>query len=171
MFGTFRFILASFVLISHVYAGSAFNIGEAAVVNFFVISGYVMTVLIRTHYPSLGKPTIYFYWDRFLRIFPQYLFYIGLTQVCLLLFQFEFFWGFFKGEPSLELFLLNALIVPVNYFFYMPELMSYLLIPAAWSLGLEEQFYWCFPALVLKPWVGRIATLASAVVFVSANCD
>lgn len=168
MFGAFRFLLAATVLIGHVFVDCPFHMGEAAVTDFFIISGYVMTCLIRDNYGAFGRPTLYFYADRFLRIFPQYIFYIAITQIGLLCFPFLFFSGFFKGTPSLSIFFANSLIVPVNYFFYFPALASYLLIPAAWSLGLEEQFYWIFPALVFKPWIGRITTALSVATFLTA---
>jgi peptidoglycan/LPS O-acetylase OafA/YrhL len=171
MFGTFRYILAALVLIGHVFAYRPVNVGVAAVVNFFVVSGYVMTLLIRNNYPRLGKPMLYFYADRFLRIFPQYLLYVLITQICLFFIPFVFFNLFFRGEFSLEFFLLNVLIVPVNYFFISPAFYTRLLIPPAWSLGLEEQFYWLFPPLVFKPWIGRALTLLSAIIFGAAVGD
>jgi peptidoglycan/LPS O-acetylase OafA/YrhL len=171
MFGTFRYILAALVLMGHVFAYRPVNVGVAAVVNFFVVSGYVMTLLIRNNYPRLGKPTLYFYADRFLRIFPQYLLYVLITQICLLYIPFAFFSLFFRGEFSPGFFLLNVLIVPVNYFFVSPAFYTRLLVPPAWSLGLEEQFYWLFPPLVFKPWIGRALTLLSAIVFATAVGD
>lgn len=165
MFGTFRYILAALVLIGHVFLDRPINVGVSAVVNFFVVSGFVMTLLIRNSYPRLGRETFYFYGDRFLRIFPQYILYISITQICLLFFSFPFFQIFFSGTPSLKFFILNALIVPVNYFFVSPEFYTRLLIAPAWSLGLEEQFYWLFPFLVFKPWAGRVLTLMSVIIF------
>ena len=166
MFGVFRYILAVLVLVSHVYTPVVFNYGVSAVICFFMISGYVMTQLIHANYSRLGKPTLYFYLDRFLRIFPQYFLFMMATQMALWIWPFQY--AFFKGPGSIDLFLMNLLIFPTNYFLLYPPLASYLLIPAAWSLGLEEQFYWVFPFLVLKKWLGRILTVASFSFYVAA---
>lgn len=78
--GTLRFFLALLVLYSH--AGGRIqqlNPGVTAVVVFYIISGYVMTALMRRYYcPSPAGPTLpstaHFYLDRLLRLYPQYLF-------------------------------------------------------------------------------------------------
>lgn len=168
MFGTFRFILALLVLFSHIFLEYGdFNYGCVAVVCFFMISGYVMTVLIRTQYGRLGKSVLYFYADRLLRIYPQYFLFLVLTQIA------DLFWYLnmpeLKTEPTLWKFILNALIVPVNYFMFLTDSIArYQLIPAAWSLGLEEQFYWIFPFLILILWLGRTATFLSCLIFALA---
>src|SRR6185312_12469878 len=167
MFGTFRVILAILVLLSHIFVGNRFNCGTAAVVCFFIISGYVMTILIRNSYGKIGKSTWYFYADRFLRIYPQYFLFMLLTQIADLNWYFNS--GFLHTSPTPWKFFLNALIVPVNYFMLLTDSISqYLLIPAAWSLGLEEQFYWAFPFLLLIPWLGRLSTFLSFVTFLTA---
>jgi peptidoglycan/LPS O-acetylase OafA/YrhL len=163
MFGTFRVILAILVVLQHLARNPHFDFGDAAVLNFFMISGYVMAVMIRNNYGKIGKSTLYFYADRFLRIYPQFFFFLVLAQIG------DLFWAFqapyLSGQPSVGKFLLNALVVPLNYHFVFPMLSHYQLILPAWSLGLEEQFYWIFPFLVLIPLVERISAITSFIIF------
>lgn len=79
MFGTLRLILAVMVAISHVdIRAYGRNPGVVAVVCFFMISGFVMTGVIRSYYQD--NKTM-FYLDRLMRIYPQYLFFLGLTII------------------------------------------------------------------------------------------
>ena len=110
---------------AHIYVWDAHFVGVGAVANFFIISGYVMAGIMRANYSHLGKPTLFFYLDRALRIFPQYLFYLLATQACLLCFDFRFMDWFYTGTPSSFLFLMNALIVPMNYFEFFPVIVLF----------------------------------------------
>src|SRR6185312_2997152 len=167
MFGTFRVILAILVLLSHIFVNAQFNYGVSAVIGFLMISGYVMAVMIRQNYGKIGKSTLYFYADRFLRIYPQYFLFIVLTQIADLNWHFNAY--FLHTTPTPWKFFLNALIVPANYYMLLNHSISqYLLIPAAWSLGLEEQFYWIFPFLILIPWLGRATTIVSFTTYLIA---
>ena len=66
MFGTYRLILAPFVLISHLNLLESYaHLGRFAVVNFYIVSGFVMSALVsRTDWRA-------FYRERFFRIAPQ----------------------------------------------------------------------------------------------------
>ena len=124
-----------------------------------MLSGYVMTILIHQSYGQFGKSTIFFYADRALRIYPQYLLFLVIAQAADLYWNFNF--QMLSDDPSPWAFFLNSLIVPVNYPMYIPTLANYTLIPSAWSLALEEQFYWIFPMLVLIAWTGRVAVVVA----------
>lgn len=163
MLGLYRTILALLVLYSHVYIPKTNNIGLCAVVEFFMISGFVMTQLIHRCYGRLGRPTLYFYLDRFLRIYPQYFLFLCMMQISILVFRFQF--GPFTGTPSFLGFGLNALIIPLNYTSYFQILQNYFLIPAAWSLALEEQYYLVFPFIVLNKRLGHLVAILSFALF------
>ena len=68
--GSFRFILANVVIISHF---SMFGIGTAAVELFFVLSGYWVYRLFDTRYMRAHSPASVFISSRFLRIAPMFL--------------------------------------------------------------------------------------------------
>ena len=162
--GTYRFILAAFVMYSHAF-GTIFGInpGVAAVISFFVISGYVMSILIERTYPSLADIPG-FYLDRAMRLFPQYLFYLTITLLLVSIMGLSD--PFFSDRQPLHI-LANFLILPIGY--YMFGLDHALYIPPAWSLGLETTFYLVFPFFCLLPNVGKsIAVVGSLMVFAAA---
>jgi len=160
--GIYRLALAICVLLYH--AGVFFwgqNQGVVAVISFFLLSGFVMTALIRRNYLSPEKIPA-FYLDRALRLFPQYLLYLVLTLLLVAIAP--------PVDPSLQGLtpfkaFLNALMLPLAG--YMLGLSDALLIPQAWSLGLESTFYLIIPWLLVYRFE-RIAFVCSVCVFVVA---
>lgn len=164
MLGTFRLVLALLVALSHAgVAIAGFNPGVVAVVCFYLISGYVMTGLLHDHYPDVQRMPR-FYLDRALRIFPQYLVVAGLTLL----------WfsatgkhtAFLEHAPDGSDLLSNLVVVPLNYFMFNGS-DRFTLIPPAWSLGAEIQFYLLIPVLLLLRW-RMAAFLIGVAVFAAA---
>lgn len=142
--GTYRLILSLLVLMSHASViWKGYNQGVAAVISFFFLSGYVMTGLIEKHYnkPSNIK---FFYLDRMMRLFPQYLFYCTFA---IFLVSFTPVMNPFYTVTGLQPLLLNFLMLPTGYYMYGLE--KSLLLPQAWSLGLELSFYLLLPFLLI----------------------
>ncbi|AXI84019.1 acyltransferase [Xylella taiwanensis] len=157
--GTYRLLLAICVLLSHV--GIQFfghNQGVSAVISFFLLSGFVMTALIRRNYDSKGKIKK-FYLDRVLRLFPQFIFYLVATLIFVAITNYK---DPFLEELSALKIVMNALMLPLSL--YMLGLEKSLLIPPTWSLGLELTFYISIPFLLLYR-VERYAFLLSLCVF------
>lgn len=157
MLGTFRLILALLVALSHAnVAVFGLNPGVVAVVCFYLISGYVMTGLLRSHYPD-ARRVPHFYLDRALRIFPQY---FAIAAVTLLWFVVA---GrttlFLQHAPEWHDLLANVIVVPLNYFMFNGA-DHFTLIPPAWSLGAEIQFYLLIPFILL--WRTRALAFALA---------
>jgi peptidoglycan/LPS O-acetylase OafA/YrhL len=187
MLGTLRVFLAAMVALSHtliflpesnkqisqwIGLGDKFDfahfLGACSVSGFFIISGFVMTQIIYRHYGKLGRPTLYFYLDRFLRIFPQFLFFLALT----LIFDLGFHLGnaYLRGAGGWSNFLMSAALVPLNYAEYIPAIVNHQLMPQAWSLALEEQYYWLFPLLILDPYIAAgIAIISYGIFFFASN--
>lgn len=164
MLGSLRLLLALLVALSHagvrVYG---FNPGVTAVVVFYLISGYVMTGLLRTHY-SEWREIPAFYLDRALRLYPQYLFIAGLTLGWMAATDART--AFLRHPPSIPDIVNNLAVIPLNLFMF-NDSDQFTLIPPAWSLGAEMQFYLLVPILLLTRMRGAVL-LGSFVVFMLA---
>lgn len=151
--GAYRFLLASFVIASHYFSESlSLNPGPYAVYSFMVISGFVMTQLISKYY-SNTEQVWGFYLDRALRILPQFVLYLVLTYAFVISIS-----GGYQPLPgvsfegcSLQMLGLNVLTL-FNFLIGIP-VGDCLLLPQAWSLGLETAFYVIIPLLITN--VGR----------------
>lgn len=165
MLGTYRLLLAILVALSHANVRIAgLNPGVIAVVCFYLISGYVMTGLLRSHFSTKSKIPA-FYVDRVMRLFPQYLTIAAITLS----------WFYFSGEhtaflqrsPTLSDILANLSVVPLNYYMFNGS-DQFTLLPPAWSLGAEIQFYLLMPFLLW--WRTRLpAFLIALAVFFAAT--
>lgn len=161
MFGTYRLVLAILVVVSHLHVTFAgINPGVAAVVQFFIVSGFVMTALIGRHYSGIGRRTLWFWADRALRIFPQYLFFLALTGL------WAWSWPqYLRGEPTVAVIVAHVVVFPLNLYPFWDDLQRAFLLPQASSLALEEQFYLLFPFLLARRTLGIAVLAVSFVVF------
>jgi peptidoglycan/LPS O-acetylase OafA/YrhL len=163
--GIYRLFLAILVAISH--AGISFygyNPGVVAVISFYILSGYVMSMLIGKYYmrPS-AIPT--FYLDRAARLFPQFVFYMILASILIYFLKFD---SPFINKLTIDKWLLNFLILPQGFYMYWAD--GSLVIPQTWSLGLEMTFYLVIPWILIFFSKRMIYTLAfsSFLIFLAA---
>ena len=169
MFGYIRFILAYFVLLSHVGIGLAGkNIGVFAVVIFYILAGLVTSKVFIKIAPQNAQIS-YFIKDRFLRIYPAFFFAFALTIL--------FFCATSYLQPHFNAknLLLNVLIAPLNYFFWLdvsvidaPVGLNFI-IPPAWSLGAELQAYALLVLAIKFRRLGYALALGSLGVYLAAN--
>jgi peptidoglycan/LPS O-acetylase OafA/YrhL len=165
MLGSLRLILAIAVAASHANFRIAGLVpGVIAVVGFYLISGYVMAGLIRRHYSQPTAAPV-FYLDRALRLLPQYLIYLSLALTWHLYTQTENY--HLSHPPTATDIINNLLIVPLNYFMWNGA-DHYALIPPAWSLGAEIQFYLIAPFLLTWPKRLLVVGLLSLGVYLAA---
>jgi peptidoglycan/LPS O-acetylase OafA/YrhL len=121
--------------------------GSLGVQVFFVISGFLITLLLLKELNATGTISLgRFYFRRALRIFPPFYAYLGVSLALTLA-------GVFAGD-------LKAFIVAATY------TTNYLgggsvLVEHTWSLSLEEQFYLLWPAALL--WLGPRKSIKLAI--------
>ena len=168
MLGTYRLCLALLVALSHVGVSVAgLNPGVIAVVGFYMASGYVMTAALRSHYRHT-RAVPYFYGDRVLRLFPHYLALACATFAWLALAGAQTEYA--SERPGVGNLIQNLLIVPLNYYMFNGA-DRYTLVPPAWSLGAELQFYLVIPILLLcaGPKARGLALAASFAIYLIAS--
>jgi len=145
--GSYRLLLAILVALSHM--GITFfgrNPGAIAVISFFLLSGYVMTGLIRRYYLQPRLVPL-FYVDRLARLYPQFFFYVSLGLLLAFLYPPDIY---YLSDITVSKITLNYLLLPLG--FYMLGLEHCQVIPPAWTLGLEVCFYLVIPFILIYDW-------------------
>ncbi|MBR7961262.1 acyltransferase [Burkholderia vietnamiensis] len=161
--GTFRLLLALLVVASHTgVTVNGHNPGVFAVVSFFLMSGYVTTALVEKYYASVQRLPM-FALDRAMRLFPQFLLYLGIGITFVSVFQIKD-WN--VSDLNAWSILLNAIMLPTGYYMYL--LPHAIVLPPSWSLGLEFTFYAAIPFLIIYRLRG-VACAASFAFFVYAT--
>lgn len=143
--------------------------GFVGVDIFFVISGFLISRII---FDSLDDGTFRlkdFYGRRIRRIFPSL---IVMLAGCLVIGWFSLFADEFRlfGKHVFagSAFFSNFAFLREATDYFGPTADEKLLLHL-WSLGIEEQFYICWPLLVLLTWKHRNATLALLIVGVALS--
>lgn len=156
--GTFRFVLALLVTLSH-FPGSymRLNFGVAAVLGFYFISGWLMAMSYRRFQTKTETPTKAFFIDRFIKLWPSY---ILVFTVSIVFFQVTGIFDFDWRRAILEIFILpNALTKMIPWHYH-----ALTIVPPSWSLGVEAWFYLTVPILALLTYKTKIR-LAYVMVF------
>lgn len=138
MLGTYRYLLALLVTMSHLWSSLAGWSGVSAVYGFFLISGYLMTSILNHSYGFDRTGMARYAANRFLRIFPSYWAVLIFSAVVVYAIPRDAFLTNFKLSMPQELvdhwlpniFILGLLDGPLK-----------VLVPPAWSLDIELVFY------------------------------
>ncbi|GAB6903952.1 acyltransferase family protein [Kineosporia succinea] len=133
------------VVVSHVSSYHAELLGPAGVAIFFVLSGFLITSLLLAERDRFGKISwTDFYARRALRLFPALLLLVVLTPLVL----------WVAKDPRLHS-ILPGLLSTVFYVQDFESATGHVSVLAhAWSLSVEEQFYFVWP-LLLSLIIGR----------------
>ncbi len=140
MFGVLRTTLALMVMVYHLFIGWG-PLGPYAVFGFYIISGYLMTLIMHEHYGYTWIGRFSFAGNRFLRLYPQYW---AATLVSILLIVglgAEVTTSFHKSifiPVSLESILQNIFMAFTAWF---PNSINPRLVPPTWALTVEMFFY------------------------------
>jgi peptidoglycan/LPS O-acetylase OafA/YrhL len=157
--GTFRFVLALLVALSHTPgAYMKGNYGASSVLAFYFLSGWLMAMSFQRFKAKKETPVSTFYLDRFMKLWPSY---AMVFLVSLVFFQITGVFQFDWRRVPLELLLIpNAFtkMIPWN------EAHALNIVPPSWSLGVEACFYVTVPFLATLSY--RIKIIAAyAMVF------
>ncbi|MGC6173821.1 acyltransferase family protein [Lacrimispora sp. 38-1] len=170
--GIYRFILSIVVILFH-FGNFSQPSGYSAVFGFYILSGYLITLVIDKTYYMKGIKS--FYINRFLKLYPLYILYLILTYVLVMLhggcglaldlnnssdlfyalpqkietYKFvdmfnEMFLNFFANKIPIKTLILTGF----------PQL-----VPQAWSLTVEIIFYISAPFLVYLYKIKKVGKL------------
>jgi peptidoglycan/LPS O-acetylase OafA/YrhL len=159
-FGAWRFLLAVLVAISHLWGGMIHGPAAYAVWGFFVLSGFLMTYVLRNKYGIESTGLKSFAFNRFLRIFPLYWIACILGAVSLM----------FLPKLGINLSSLNPQFIPpqgVADWFYNITLLPIvggqgLLVPVSAALAIEVAAYILMPITAFSrqaSWLGLILSI------------
>jgi len=164
--GLIRFFLAFSVVVAHFLFFPTFRLigGEVAVEAFFIISGFYIAMILDGRYSSTKDFLI----NRFLRLYPAYFVIAGFNLIVNLIDPGELK-NVFTLPPQLSSYLVftNATMMfqdvamflgvhdgrvhfVKNFLDSSPVVFRYLLIPQAWTLGIEITFYLLAPILFFR---------------------
>jgi peptidoglycan/LPS O-acetylase OafA/YrhL len=135
----FRMIAVMAVLIAHSGVGTVFT-ARHGVAGFFVLSGFLITILLLREYSNSETISIRdFYMRRSLRIFPAYYSFVLVTIT----------WELFRESDTIDGFIIPSIFYVTNYY---NAFEGHLSSPLAhlWSLAIEEQFYLLWPVIFLS---------------------
>lgn len=159
MLGSLRLLLAIFVTFGHLGAWQfADSFGIHAVFGFYVISGYLMTLVLRDIYQFQPAP---YFLNRFLRLFPIYYAIALATLVAILVLpnaaNYHEAWSIQTRPADI---IGNLLMFPFEFYDH-----AFRLVPPTWSVAVEIVNYALLWLVVARsPWLG-LATLAGAAAF------
>jgi peptidoglycan/LPS O-acetylase OafA/YrhL len=136
MLGALRFFLALMVAANHLWLPVANRIGAPAVTAFYMISGYLMSLVLAEIYPYTPKGVAAFLANRALRIFPVYWLATAATLIGLVCFPSAFgsIYSLIKVPGSASELLSNLTLFDLTN-------CPVIIVPPAWSLSVEFFFY------------------------------
>lgn len=158
MMGALRFFMASCVVLFHL-TEKVPNIGILAVIFFYSISGYLITMVLHETYRF---DAVSFAENRFLRLYPAYAITLAAGLAASTIDSFETFHAVWKPtDTSLDV-LGNLLIFPWGIVAG-TDIEQYRIVPSSWSVGVELCCYALLWAVTARSWKTALATTLATV--------
>ncbi|MDP3371546.1 MAG: acyltransferase [Candidatus Paracaedibacteraceae bacterium] len=187
--GIIRTLLATSVVFGHTWPCGALLVGgQKAVQLFYIISGFLISYVLteRCKYTKISN----FYINRYLRLYPIYIFVALLTLLVFIATEDDSFINVYKYTPLFaNLFLIfsnififtqdwilfsgienNTLVFSANYISSKIQMHEGLLVPQAWTLGLELSFYLVAPLILPKRNLIYLFLSISILISIYLNC-
>lgn len=171
MFGLYRYALALMVVYAHVWRspdGGNNWFGLYAVFSFYMLSGYLMTLVLTERYDLTTAGMSSYLINRFLRIYPVYWVVLALAIPIAWIDPRSAFMAspFFHIPPDIHSWLKNLLVVGLHRHPTDPALCEPVrLIPPAWTLSVEVLFYVAMGVLLSRSRRIVAVWLAASVVY------
>jgi peptidoglycan/LPS O-acetylase OafA/YrhL len=143
MLGIFRFTLALSVAFNHLWIIG--GIGRLAVFTFYIISGYLMTLIIEKTYGTSKEGIYRYFQNRLLRIYPSYLTFLIVTIVIVSFFSRATLVSFDTNlslPSTFENWFMNLTLLGLDFS------VTDRIIPPSWTLFVELFFYALIPILL-----------------------
>lgn len=147
MFGSFRWVLAHMVMLSHLWPAATLWAGSYAVFGFWALSGFLMTLALAKSYGPSGRGVSRYLVNRALRIYPPYLAALVLAVPLIALYP-----GLAASVSTMRL--------PVDTGAWLQNLLIFTThldrshaagpIPPIWSVDIELWFYLAMPLLARR---------------------
>jgi len=160
MFGTLRYFLAMMVVVGHLWPQLVPNMGSYAVFAFYTLSGYLMTLVLKSAYRH-ANGTWHFLTNRALRIYPPY---IAVLFMSIIIFYSirtipeEF--NFFRLPVSYNDWLKNIFIFGLKAGAAKPKLVG-----VAWTLYVELFYYVTMAFFLVRTRITTIIWFCASILF------
>jgi peptidoglycan/LPS O-acetylase OafA/YrhL len=139
VFGFFRTFLALMVVAQHLLGVP--NVGGYAVIGFFILSGYLMTMITCERYGFTSFGIALYFTNRALRLYPTNILVIGLTVILIMLLG-ETYTTSFSADMAIPKTLGDWLSnISMIYPNFRPVEVVPRLSPPTWALTIELFFY------------------------------
>lgn len=136
MFGTLRTLLAINVVLLHIF--NVPTLGNYSVSFFFLLSGFLMTLIMQESYGYTLNGFRVFWLNRFLRLYPTYLMILGITIIVILIFPYVIRHPHLYRPDGISSWLSNLTMIYPNV---VPHRVEPRLVPPSWALTNELLFY------------------------------
>jgi peptidoglycan/LPS O-acetylase OafA/YrhL len=156
VFGTYRYTLALLVVAFHVARWPAWS-GPYAVFGFYVLSGFLMTSVIRRQYGTHPAGVSRYLANRALRIYPVYWCALALSVLLVEIIPTHVVGVAQRMPRSTTEWFYNMGI------FGLTSDVSHRLVPPAWSLNVELVFYVAMPLLLSRSRITVVLWLIASV--------